>query len=288
MDLRELECLVAVADTGGVGRAAQVLGITQPGVSAALRRLEREVGERLLERSGRGVRLTDAGRAALGPARAALASSAAVRTTVAELTGLLTGRVRLGHVSSGATSTLLEPLTRFHAAHPGVEVSLVEDGSGSLLDQLLDGRLDLAWVGVSGDLPAGVGARTVVDELLVLGVPGTHDLAHRGAITFDEAVTHPLIAMPSGTGARSAFDAGCAERGLVPRIAFQCSSPDLIGQLTDRGLGVAVLPDPLARALGLHVVRLTEPQVRSRLALTWASGGPSSPAARAFLELVGS
>lgn len=288
MDLRQLECFLAVVDHGGFTRAAEALGISQPGVSAQLRNLERSLGEPLFVRGGRGgVRLTAAGRAAVEPARAAVAAAGRVGRAVADLTGLLSGRLALGHVSAGAAATLVEPLAGFHAAHPQVEVSLVEDRSERLLDDLASGALDLAWVGLAGDLPAGLGGRTVVDERLVLGVAADHALASRTAVRFDDAVHHPLIAMPTGTGARAAWDAGCAQRGLAPRIAFECSSPDLIGSLAARGVGAAVLPEPLAAILGLVAVPLERPAMRSRIVLAWAGAGPVNPAARAFLATIG-
>ncbi|MDO9457526.1 LysR family transcriptional regulator [Nocardioides sp.] len=288
MDLRQLECFVAVADRGGFTRAAEALGVTQPGISAQVARLEREVGEPLFERAGRGgARLTAAGRAALGPARAALASTDVVRSAVADVAGLTTGRVALGHVSSGASATLVEPLSELRRAHPAIEVSLVEDRSEQLLARVLGGELDLAWVGVAGGLPAGLESRTVLDERLVLGVPDDHRWAGRRSVTLAAAIEEPLVAMPAGTGARAALDAALTHLSAQPRIAFECSSPDLIGALVRRGHGLAVLPEELARVLGLVVVPLTRPSSRSRLVLVWRRGGPTTPAARALLAIIG-
>jgi DNA-binding transcriptional LysR family regulator len=288
MDLRRLECFVAVVDHGGFTRAAEALGITQSGVSAQVARLERELGEPLFERAGRGgARLTAAGRAALEPARTALASPDLVRAAVAEVTGLVTGRLALGHVSSGATATLLDPLTELHRRHPDVEVSLVEDRSEALLRRLSDGELDLAWVGAAGELPAHLDHRTVLDERLVVGVPTDHPWAGRRTVAFASALRQRLVTLPPGTGARAAFQDAVNGLGVGPRIAFECSSPDLLGALVHRGLGVAVVPEPLAVALGLVAVPLDRPAARSRMLLVWRRGGPTAPAARAFLGLLG-
>jgi DNA-binding transcriptional LysR family regulator len=127
----------------------------------------------------------------------------------------------------------------------------------------------------------------VVDERLVLGVAPDHPLAGRRSVTFTAALTHPLITMPPGTGARTAFESGCHELRADPPIAFECSSPELIGSLAARGLG-AVLPEPLAAAVGLVAVPLVRPSVRSRISLIWRRGGPTTPAARAFLAVMGS
>jgi DNA-binding transcriptional LysR family regulator len=288
MDLRQLECFVAVVDHGGFTRAAEALGITQPGVSAQVARLEHEVGERLFDRAGRGgATLTAAGRAALAPARAALASTDVVRSAVAEVSGLVSGRLALGHVSSGASLTLLEPLSELHERHPGIEVSLVEDSSERLLERLGRGELDLAWVGVVGALPSVFEHRTVLDERLVLGVAPDHPWAGRSWVAVRSALREPLIAMPPGTGARAALDEAAREADMEAAIAFECSSPELIGSLARRRLGIAVVPEPLAEVLGLVAVPLARPAVRSRMLLAWRRGGPTSPAARAFLSLLG-
>lgn len=288
MELRQLACLVAVVDHGGFTAAAEALGISQPAVSAQVRALEREVGERLLERSGRaGSRPTAAGEAALVPARAALDAVGEVRGAVAGLSGLLTGRVRLGHVGSGATTTLAAPILAFGEQHPGVEVSLAEDTSERLVEQVREGRLDLAWVGLAGEPPAGLAGRTVLEEPVVLAVAPDHPWARRTSITLAEAVRHPVLAMPHGTGARAAVEDACRRHGHTLAVALECSAPDLLAVLVRAGRGPAVLPAPLATALDLRAVPLARPSVRSRLVVVWSSGGPSSPAARAFLAQLG-
>src|SRR5919199_6460816 len=100
MELRHLEYLVAVAEAGGFTRAAERVHVAQPGVSAQIRQLERELGQELLDRSGRGVRLTDAGAAVLPYAKAALRAIDDLRDVAEELAGLVRGRVRLGMVTS--------------------------------------------------------------------------------------------------------------------------------------------------------------------------------------------
>jgi len=102
MELRQLEYLVTVADEGGFTRAATALHVAQPGVSAQIRQLERELGQPLFDRSARTVRLTEAGEAVLPYARAALDAVAGARLAVQELTGLLRGRVAIGTVTSWA------------------------------------------------------------------------------------------------------------------------------------------------------------------------------------------
>src|SRR4051794_29457957 len=176
MELHQLAYVVAVAEEGSFTRAAAREHVAQPGVSAQVRRLEAELGQPLFDRGPGAVTLTAAGEAVLPFARAALAGAAGVRAAVDELAGLIRGRVAVGVVPS-VGGRLADPLAAFHAEHPGVEVTLVEDTSDALLDGVRTGRLDLALAGVAGDAPAGLATATVSDEELVAAVAPDHRLA---------------------------------------------------------------------------------------------------------------
>ncbi|WP_328913479.1 MULTISPECIES: LysR family transcriptional regulator [unclassified Streptomyces] len=284
MELRQLEYLVAVADEGGFTRAAARLRVAQPGVSAQIKQLERELGQPLFDRTGRTVRLTEAGEAVLPYARAALDAVAGARLIVQELSGLVRGRVAIGTVTSlGADMNVPGLLAGFHRAHPGVEITLAEDTSDRLLRGLLDGRYDLAFAGLAGDAPEGVGTQTVRDEELVAAVAPGDPLAGRTSVALGALAERPLITLPRGTGLRAAVDAGCAAAGFRPRIGFEAGNPEVLVALAAQGLGVAMLPESLAAASpGVRVVRVARPALRSRLVLAWRTGAPAGPAARAF------
>src|SRR4051812_25698988 len=132
MELRQLEYFVAVVDEANFTRAAERLHVAQPGVSAQIRRLEAELGQELLDRSGRTVKLTDVGAAVLPHARDAVAAARSVREAVDALTGLVHGRVTLGMVWSPGTD-VAALLAGFHERHPGVEITLKEAASGDLV-----------------------------------------------------------------------------------------------------------------------------------------------------------
>jgi DNA-binding transcriptional LysR family regulator len=286
MELRQLEYFVTVADEAGFTRAAARLHVAQPGISAQIRQLERELGQPLFDRSGRTVRLTDAGRAVLPYARAALDAVAGARLAADELTGLVRGRVAIGTVTSlGADMDVAGMLAGFHDAHPGVEITLGEDTSDRLLAGLGDGRFDLAFAGLAGDAPEGIGTQVLIDDALVAAVAPGDALAGRRTVPVRELAGRPLIVLPAGTGLRAAADAACAAAGFRPRVAFEAGNPEVLATLAERGLGVALLPAGLAAARpGLRAVALTRPAVRSRLVLAWRDRtDTASPAARAFL-----
>ncbi|MEU5915487.1 LysR family transcriptional regulator [Streptomyces sp. NPDC047141] len=293
MELRQLRYFVSVVDEGGFTRAATRLHLAQPGLSAQIRQLERELGQPLLDRSGRSVTPTEVGRAVLPFARAALAAADAVRETVDAYTGLLRGRVTLGLVS-GATGHAFDIaafLADFHADHPSVEVALTEDSTERMQAALLAGELDIALLGTAEDAPPpGAAFQLVIDVPLVAAVaPGDPLLARArgGSVPLAELRERPLISLPRGTGVRAALERGGARAGFRPRVTFEAAAPQVLAQLAARGLGVAVLPageDGPPFGARLRTLRIVEPEIRARVALAWRAEGPSSPAARVLLD----
>ncbi|WP_169949562.1 LysR family transcriptional regulator [Microbispora sp. H11081] len=283
MELRQLEYFVAVAEERNFTRAAERVHISQPGVSAQIRQLERELGAELFDRSARSVTLTDAGKAALDHARAALAAAGALRQAVGEVTGLIRGRLAVGMVVGCTVTPLFDALAAFHRAHPGVEIALLEDSSDRLVDGVRSGALDLALAGLAA-APDGLETLTVVSERLVAVVPPDHLLARRGAVTLRELGAHPIVCMPAGTGLRTVLDLACAAQDIQPVIALQAGAADAVAGLAARGLGVAVLSESMAAAHRDRLVALTIEDVESPalLALVWRGG--HGPAVREFVR----
>lgn len=284
MELRQLEYFVAVAEERNFTRAAERVHISQSGVSAQIRRLERELGADLFDRSARVVTLTVAGEAALDHARAALAAAEAVGQAVGEVADLIRGTLTVGMVVGCTITPLFDALAAFHRAHPGVEISLLEDNSDRLVHAVRGGTVDLALVGAAGAIPDGLDALTIISERLVAAVPTGHPLAASRRITLVDLISHPIVCMPAGTGVRTAFDQACAVQGLHPSIALQAGAADAIADLAARGLGIAILSDSMAahyrdRLVTLTITDVTTPAL---LALVWR--GPHSPATRELLN----
>ncbi|MFG2416274.1 LysR family transcriptional regulator [Streptomyces goshikiensis] len=293
MELRQLRYFVTVVEEGGFTRAAARLHLSQPGLSAQIGQLEKELGQPLLDRSNRSVAATEVGRAVLPYARAALAAADAVRQTVDEHTGLLRGRVTLGLVS-GATSRAFDIasfLADFHGAHPALEIALTEDTSARMQAALLSGEIDIALLGPTWEAPPpGISYRTVIDAPLVAAVTSDDPLltpADRSSVPLADLRGRPLICLPRGTGVRAALERACAQAGFRPHVAFEAAAPHVLAQLAARGLGVAVLPlgeEDSDLDGALRTLRIVEPGVRARIVLAWPATGPASPAAQAFLD----
>ncbi len=260
LDVRRLQMLRSVAREGSLSAAARALGYTQPAVSHHIARLEDEVGTALLTRIGRGVQLTDAGRALVEHADAVFSRLDAAEEEVASIAGLRAGRVRLSAFPSAGATLMAGALARLRAAHPGVVASFVEAEPEDALALLRAGEIDLA---VGFAYPA----METRDGRDITSVPLLRDPSHAVLPT-----GHPAGAgsRPLALGALAAEDwiAGCercrrhlvhlaAGDGFVPGIAYATDDYVTVQSLVAAGVGVSLLP-----ALALHAARREDVLVR--------------------------
>jgi DNA-binding transcriptional LysR family regulator len=284
MELRQLEYFVAVAEEANFTRAARRISVAQPAISAQIQRLERELGQLLLDRSRRVVRLTAAGEAALPFAKAALAAVANVQRTVEEVTDVVRGTVTIGTVGTHNVD-IPGLLADFHADHPAVEITLTTANSDALIDDVRTGHLDAAIVSVGPDeTPEGLSIEVVTDQAIDAVVCHADTLASRSTIPLTELRERSLIALPVGTGIRHQFDEACAAAGFSPRVAFEASTPEALADLAEHGLGVAIVPRSVSHSRNALIPLAITPEFRGRLVLAWRSAGPLGPAARVLIE----
>lgn len=283
MELRQLEYFVAVAEEANFTRAARRVHVSQSGISAQIRQLENDLGAALFDRSTRVATLTVAGEAALTHARAALSSARAVRDSVDDVTRVIRGRLEVGMVTACTVTPLFDALADFHRAHPAVAVSLTEDNSDRLVDDVRGGTLDLALVGVADRTPDDLEALTVVREGLVAAVPADHPLTRAATVTLADVCSHPLVTLPKGTGIRTVLDQACRDLNCTPDVALQASAPDAVADLALRAMGVAVLSESIAGAYpALVPLPITDAAVDAVLGLVWKAR--PSPALRELLR----
>jgi len=284
MELRHFAYFVAVAEEGQVTRAATRLSVAQPAVSAQLRRLERELGERLFHRDQRGVRLTGAGEAFLPHARAALAAAERGRDAIMSLRGLLAGSLRVGVVRP-VDRRFAAALGEFHRAHPAVAIAVVEEHNDPLFEALGNGEVDVALLGTARRPPPPIQTRVIASEPLALGVRPGHRLSARKTVTLAALRDEPMITLTRESGLRAVLDNACREAGFSPRIAVEAGELRGLAELAAEGLGVAVAPRSAFDEADVAVVRLTRPSLERRTALAWDPEA-TSPAGRAFVALV--
>jgi DNA-binding transcriptional LysR family regulator len=284
MELRQLEYLVAVAEEANFTRAAERVHISQSGVSAQIRQLEADLGATLIDRSGRHATLTTAGSAALAHARAALLSVDAMRQSVDEINGLVRGRLTVGMVTACTVAPLFDVLATFHDAHPGIEITLIEDSSDRLVERTRSGDVHLALIGAADAPPPEFESLPLVSERLVAAVPFDHALATRRRISLVDISAHPIVSMPKGTGVRAVFDQACTRQGIHPDIALQASAPGAVADLAARGLGVAILTESMAasHADRLKALPIHDSTALAVLAFIWVT--TDTPALRELLR----
>lgn len=282
MDLHQLESFVAVAEEESFTYAAMRLKLTQPGVSAQIKQLEHELGIQLFQRGSRQSVLTDAGSVLLLSARKTLLAAQNLREEAADLRGVLSGTLAIGTLQSAMPAALAQIISDFHVAHPQVRITLAEDSSPALIDGVLAGKFDVVLAGLAGPAPKQLVGLTVFDEAVMLAMARRHPLAGKSAITITELAEVPIIALPSGSGSRSAAEQIWKQHGVPFRPDFEASAPESVVDLAARGLGIAVINESAARAnTGVKIVPIGN--VRSRADLLWRRA--PGPAAVKFVEL---
>ena len=284
MDLRRLGHFLAVADHGGFTRASKAVFVSQPALSLSVRELEEELGAELFYRAGRGVRLTPAGQALLGPARQALRDVDTARAAVASVTGLVTGSLTLGSLPTLAADPLAGLVGRFRTAHPGVLVDLAApEDTADLAELLQNGQCELG-LAEGASLPAGLTTQELTPQrLLIILPPGTIRPAQ---LAIAELGSLPFIAAPHGTSSRRLLDEALTGAGLSPHIAVVTAQREAILPLVLAGAGAALLPEPLAQVAARLGAVVSDPRPPITRSIVLAHrAGPLAPAARRFLEL---
>jgi DNA-binding transcriptional LysR family regulator len=263
MDLRQLEFVVALADEQQFTRAASICGVSQSGLSAAIRSLEDELGTRLFQRTTRRVELTDAGLALLPHARSTLAGAAAARDAVVRATHSLSGRLRVGAEQCLGVVDVPRLLERFRRRYPLVDIHFTQAGSHELVGQVRAGELDLAFVATTEHVatvnPIVLGRRPVV-----LLVPPSHRLSGASSVAWADLRDQEFIDFRETWGVRSINDAVCAARGVTRRVRCTVDDIHTLLDLVHRGLGIALVPQHVAakpQAAGLSVATLPPGEV---------------------------
>lgn len=249
MELRQLVYFEAVARHASFTRAAESLRIAQPAVSAQIRRLERELGTVLLERTTRRVALTYAGQLVLAHVRTVLTELDATRVDVDELSAVLRGQLRLGTTPVLGSFDMPTALARFHCRYPEVRLSVQTGLIAELLHQLENGELDMVIGPIHHELPDRFLAYQLAPENLVLITPPNHH-ATRRISSLDTCRDEQFICLPPGSGLHTILNTAAAEHGYEPQIPFQASSPTGIRELVSAGLGIALLAESAALSPG--------------------------------------
>ncbi|WP_028936196.1 LysR family transcriptional regulator [Pseudonocardia spinosispora] len=281
IDLSRLRVLVAVAREGSVTAAAEALHYAQPSVSHHLAKLEAEVGMPLLQRMGRGIRLTDAGRLLAERAESILAQVESVHAELDDLAGLRAGQVRLAAFPSALATLVPAAAARVTAEHPGIKLSLTEAEPAEALSALRNNDVDVALIFEHGDPPScdrrDITMTPLLDEPLYVVTPS--DRAWQGQRT--ELTSYAEDRWIAGCErCREHLVVACEQAGFTPTVDFETEDYVAVQALVAAGLGVSLLPGLTVVANRHSGVRLDRVPGLRRQVLTAVCGKPppSQPA----------
>lgn len=291
-DVRALRVVKAVADAGSITGAARALGYSQPAISQQLKRLEQRLGVPVVERVGRTVRLTDAGRVLARHAPAVTTALDAAAGELAELRGLRAARVRLMAFPSASPTVVPRLLADLAQRHPGISLTYVEAEPPEAVDAVRQDRTDVALTfsypgdrdDPHGSSARGLAVRTIgTDELLAV-LPAGHAAAGAGTLDVRALADDDWIAgCPRCRGHLLEL---CGRAGFAPRIAFETDNFVAVEGLVAQGIGVATLPrmavESFPQLPGVAIVPLPAGEQRTIHAVT-ARGADRVPAVRATL-----
>lgn len=289
MELAQLEAFIQVAHHRSFSRAAESLFLTQPSVTARIQSLEREIGDRLFERTGRSVTLTDTGHAFMPHAQRALTAVQEGTDAIEAVRHGDIGNVRIGASSSIATYVLPAVLKRFRKQRPRIHVHMTTGQTEDQIDKLLAGEIHVAVTRLSQH--PEVDSLHLYNDDLTLVVPPSHPFAAKGEATLAEVGKEPFLFFERGSSYHSLVYSMFLRAGVVPESVMELDLMEATKYLVEAGLGVSILPlisikreletgtlvkveieqmeQPTQREVGVHVLRgrILAPPIKDFIAL---------------------
>ena len=289
--LRQFRYFIAVAESGSVAAASRVLSIAQSAVTKSMQELEDELGQRLFERSPRGIALTPQGHRFLAGARRVIGAVAeATRLQRGDEAGGLVGQLAIGVTSLVAGYYLSERLSRYRRACPGVSVQVVEETPTFLEHLLINGEIDVALMvcNALGDPQALVVERLTRSPSRVW-LASDHPLAAQDDVSLAECAAHDQVVLEADR-IDDLMRAAWARHQLKPRTLLRSASLEAVRSLVGAGVGLTVLPDFLYRPWTLDAEHVDVRPLRDELptvdvGLVWRRGLALKPAVGEFIEL---
>lgn len=279
MNLRDLDYLVAVADHRHFGRAAEACYVSQPTLSAQIKKLETELGVELIERNPRQILLTPAGEQIVERARWVLREADTIREIARRTQDPESGSLRLGIFPTLGPYLLPHVVTRTKERFPRLELLLVEEKTEEVLARLRDGRLDVGVLALPVHEPQ-MASEVLFEEDFLLAVPTGHRLAASGAPIHSDALAgESVLLLEDGHCLRDQALSVCRVVGATERRGFRATSLETLRQMVAAGVGITLLPrlavqPPVAASPDITLVPFADPVPRRTIAMFWR---PTSP-----------
>lgn len=289
MDTRQLRHFVALAETLNYHQAAQRLHISQPPLSASIRKLEEQLGVRLFERTRRGTTLTAAGQAALDDARRALFHTEQFGRTAAAAARGESGTLRIGFIGSATYELMPRLMPTYSARYPEVQLVLVESTTKQLLDDVERGHVDAGLLRFPLGRVSTASIMPVERDLIVAALPARHPLARKRSLPLSALRDQPFIlygaeAVP---GLHAMTLLACQRAGFVPKVQQEALQVHTVVSLVESGLGVALVPSVAmrhaSRAVAFRPLEGPGADTEIGIALAWRPDR-ETPAAQRFRE----
>ncbi len=289
LSLERLRVLHAVAATGSVAGAARVLHVTTSAISQQMARLERETGQRLSERHGRGIRLTEAGLLLARSAGRLLAHAEEVEVALAGYCGAVTGTLTIAAFATAARGLLPGVLRDLRSRYRDLSVSLHEQEPHEAIPALSRGDLDIAivqdWAGATLSVPGGLSRLNLMEDCFDAALPADHPLATRESITVAELAADDWITWSTGQICHDWLTRTLRAETGKPRILHTASEHSTQLALVAAGLGTALIPR-LGREPAPPQIRFVplDPPPTRRIFTLWRASSAARPAIGAVLE----
>jgi DNA-binding transcriptional LysR family regulator len=292
LDVRRMKVLKEVAAQGSFSAAADALSFTQSAVSQQIAALEREAGTTLLERSSKGVRLTDAGRALVAHADVILARLDDAEEELAELAGLRGGRLRLATFQSGGATLVPRAVKDFHDRYPAVELSMVEAEPPEAQERLLSGDIDIAVVydfePLPGTLDQSFELTPLIEDPYDLVVARDHPLAKKRAVRIADLRDESWVCASARCGCQQIVEHAARTAGFDVNMAFEVDETMAAQALVAAGVGIMLYPR--LALTPLHPGVVSKPLAADApVRRVWAErlgNGYRSPASDAMLQIM--
>jgi DNA-binding transcriptional LysR family regulator len=289
MELYSLQVFLTVATEKSFSRAAERLLRTQPAISLALQRLEQELQEKLIDRSGKGLLLTDAGRTVLDYARRFQSLQQEMENSLAELRDNSAGRLTIG-ANESTSLYLLRHIERYRELYPKVKVQVRRSLSSRIPNELLDGNLELGVISYDpGD--ERLKSKVIYTDALAFVVSPTHRLAHRKTVSISELGQENFVAHNVLSPYREAVLREFQAHKVPLRMDLEMPTIETIRKMVQSNMGVAFVPrmcvEQEIEQKTLAEVRIKELHMERKIRLVYPTRRGLSHAAKAFLEVVG-
>lgn len=288
--LKDLRYLVAVADTGHFGQAAALCFVSQPTLSAQLRKLEDYLGVQLVERQPRNSALTDAGVAVVLRARRILEASDDIVAVTQQLRDPLAGRLRLALLPTICPYLLPVVAARIRKQLPRLDLMLYEHQTGPMLHKLHSGEIDAGILALPVDTEE-FSERQLYSEPFVLAVPEGHRLATRKQVQVDDLDGETLLLLEDGHCLRDQALAVCSRSGAHEKQDFRATSLETLRQMVASGAGVTLLPELASKgayggARGVAIVPFAKPSPARQIGMVWRPSSARATAINAVCDVI--